>query len=153
MDELFYDPTQCMGFMTYTTNRLLAASLHKHMAEMGVELTSEQWGVLIQFWNQGDVTQEEIISASGMDKSTVSRTLSAMERKGWVTRRLNPSDARRKILNLTDEADTLKQNSLRAVQASLALALQGIEPEDCATCLKVLGLIKKNLQDMAKSRD
>lgn len=153
MDELFYDPTKCMGFMTYTTNRLLVASLHKHMVEMGLELTSEQWGVLMQFWNQGDVTQEEITSASGVDKSTVSRALSAMERKGWVTRRLDPSDTRRKILTLTDEANALKQNSLRAVQASLARALQGIDPEEYATCLKVLGLVKKNLQDTAKSLD
>lgn len=150
MGDLFYDPAKCMGYMTYTTSRLLAAALHRHMADMGLELTPEQWGILMLFWNKGDVTQEEITASSGVDKSTVSRTLSAMERKGWVTRRLDPSDTRRKILSLTEEADALKQHSLQAVQASLALALKGIDPQECATCLKVLSLVKKNLQGMAK---
>lgn len=150
MKELFYDPTQCMGFMTFTTSRLLAASLHKQMAAMGLNLTSEQWGILMQFWNQGDVTQEEITSGAGVDKSTVSRALSAMEQKGWLTRRLDPSDTRRKILSLTNEADALKKDSLQAVQSALAQALRGVDPEECATCLKVLGLVKNNLQDAAK---
>jgi len=150
MKELFYDPTQCMGFMTFTTSRLLAASLHKQMAAMGLNLTSEQWGILMQFWNQGDVTQEEITSGAGVDKSTVSRALSAMEQKGWLTRRLDPSDTRRKILSLTNEADALKKDSLQAVQSTLAQALRGVDPEECATCLKVLGLVKNNLQDAPK---
>ena len=53
-------------------------------------------------------------------------------------------------MSLTDEANALKQNSLQAVQASLAQALHGIDPEECAVCLKVLGLVKKNLKDVAK---
>jgi DNA-binding MarR family transcriptional regulator len=146
MNEEFYNPNECMGFMTYTTSRLLIASLHKHMEEMGVELTSEQWGLLMQFWNRGDVAQEEIARVVGADKSTVSRTLKVMERRGLIARKLNPVDTRRKILSLTNEADTMKQDSLKAVQATLAQALQGIDPEECATCLKVLGLVQKNLQ-------
>ena len=100
--------------------------------------------------NQGDVTQEEIISGAGVDKSTVSRALSAMERRGWLTRRLDPSDTRRKILSLTNEADALKKDSLQAVQSTLAQALRGIDPEECAICLKVLDLVKSNLQNTAK---
>lgn len=149
MDEIFYDPEKCMGFMTFTASRTLVASLHKHMAEMGLDLTSEQWGLLTMFWNRGDITQEELARVACVDKSTVSRALGGMERRGWIVRRLDPADTRRKILSLTDEADVLKQDSLQAVQATLAQALQGIDPEECATCLKVLGLVKKNLQDTA----
>lgn len=150
MKEKFYDSNKCMGFMTFTTSRLLADSLHRHMMEMGLDLTAEQWGVLMQFWNRGDITQEEMTRVAGVDKSTVSRTLGGMERRGLIARRLDPADTRRKILNLTDKADVLKQSSLVAVQSTLAQALRGIDPVECATCLKVLGLVKKNLQDTAK---
>lgn len=150
MNDIFYDPQACIGFMTYTANRLLVASLQKSMAEVGADLTAEQWGLLMQFWNRGDVTQEEMIRASGVDKSTVSRTVGAMERAGLIVRRLDPADTRRKILSLTDKADTLKDKCVEAVQATLVEALRGIDPEDCATCLKVLGLIKQNLREPGK---
>ncbi|MDR2503391.1 MAG: MarR family transcriptional regulator [Deltaproteobacteria bacterium] len=150
MQEKFYDPDKCMGFMTFTTSRMLAASLHKHMAALGLDLTAEQWGLLMRFWNRGDITQEEITRIAGVDKSTVSRALKGMERKGWIIRKLDPADTRRKILSLTDKADALKQSSLRAVQITLAQALKGIDMEECAVCLKVLGLIKTNLLDAAE---
>lgn len=150
MSEKFYNPDGCMGFMTYTANRLLTSALHKHMVELGLDFTSEQWGLLMQFWNRGDITQEEITLAAGVDKSTASRCLSVMERRGLITRRLDSKDTRRKILSLTEEAESLKYESLKAVQATLAHALQGIDPQESATCLKVLGLIKNNLQNMAK---
>lgn len=150
MNDIFYDPKNCVGFMTYTANRLLVASLQRSMAEVGADLTAEQWGILMQFWNRGDVTQEEITRASGVDKSTVSRTVGAMERGGLIVRKLDPADTRRKILSLTDKADTLKDKCVEAVQAALVQGLRGIEPEDCATCLKVLDLIKQNLQEPGK---
>ena len=150
MAQNFYNPDECMGFMTFTASRMLVASLHKHMAEMGLELTSEQWGLLTLFWNRGDITQEEMTRFACVDKSTVSRAVGTMERRGWVTRRLDPADTRRKILTLTNEADALKHDSLLAVQATLRQALRGIDPEECATCLKVLGQVKKNLQDTAE---
>ena len=150
MSEEFYNHNECLGFMTYTTNRLLMASLHKHMVEVGIDLTSEQWGLIMQLWNRGDITHEEAARAAGVDKSTASRCLGAMERRRLIARKLDTEDTRRKILRLTSEADTLKQNSLKAVQATLGHALRGVDPEECATCLKVLGLVKKNLQDMSK---
>ena len=82
MAKKFYDPQECVGFMTYTTSRLLVSALHKQMEEMGLELTSEQWGMLVQLFNRGQILQEEITRASGVDKSTTSRTLGLMERRG-----------------------------------------------------------------------
>lgn len=46
----------------------------------------------------------------------------------------------------------MQQGSLRAVKATLAQALRGIDPEECATCLKVPGLVKKNLRDASTDR-
>ncbi len=147
MAEEFYSPEDCMGFMTYTTNRHLIAALHRHMAAIGLDLTSEQWGLLMQFFNRGAIAQEEIVKAAGVDKSTASRALGLMERRGLIVRRTDSADTRRKILSLTEKAEGIKQDSLRAVQATLAQALSGVDPEECRICLKVMGLVKKNLQE------
>lgn len=149
----FYDPEDCMGFMTYTTSRLLSATLHRYMEEMGLELTSEQWGMLVQLFNRGNIHQEEITRVSGVDKSTTSRTLGLMERRGLIVRRTDPLDTRRKILSPTPKANAIKEDSLRAVQDTLAQALKGIDPEERRICLQVLGQVKKNLQESTTRRD
>ncbi|CAK7031861.1 MAG: Transcriptional regulator SlyA [Desulfovibrio sp.] len=151
MPDNFYDPEVCMGFMTYTTNKHLISALHRHMEELGLELTSEQWGLMMQFWNRGDIAQEEIAKVAGVDKSTASRALRLMEQKGLITRRTDAVDTRRKILSLTEQADGIKQDCLKAVQATLNEALTGIDEEERRICLKVLGRIKRNLQETAKS--
>lgn len=153
MAKKFYDPQECVGFMTYTTSRLLSATLHRYMEEMGLELTSEQWGMLVQLFNRGNIHQEEITRASGVDKSTTSRTLGLMERRGLIVRNTDPADTRRKILSLTPKAQAIKEDSLQAVQNALAQALKGVDPKERRICLQVLGQVKKNLQELITRSD
>ena len=47
MSTLSFIPEQSLGFMTITTNRLLNALLRRSMREAGIDLSGEQWGVLI----------------------------------------------------------------------------------------------------------
>ncbi|MDY0274042.1 MAG: MarR family transcriptional regulator [Desulfomicrobium sp.] len=153
MAKKFYDPQECVGFMTYTTSRLLSATLHRYMEKMGLELTSEQWGMLVQLFNRGNIHQEEITRASGVDKSTTSRTLGLMERRGLIVRNTDPADTRRKILSLTPKAQAIKEDSLQAVQNALAQALKGVDPKERRICLQVLGQVKKNLQELITRSD
>jgi DNA-binding MarR family transcriptional regulator len=151
MAEKFFDPQQSLGFMAYTANRLLMASLKKQMAKEGLDLTAEQWALLFHFWNNGAITPEELVIVSGTDKSTVSRTLKIMDRKGLITKSLDPKDSRRKILSLTKAADELKTRSLLAVEATASKAMTGVDPGECAVCLKVLSQVKQNLLDSSVS--
>ncbi|NLV97568.1 MAG: MarR family transcriptional regulator [Desulfovibrionales bacterium] len=153
MAKKFYDPQECVGFMTYTTSRLLSATLHRYMEKMGLELTSEQWGMLVQLFNRGNIHQEEITRASGVDKSTTSRSLGLMERRGLIVRNTDPADTRRKILSLTPKAQAIKEDSLQAVQNALAQALKGVDPKERRICLQVLGQVKKNLQELITRSD
>ena len=48
-------------------------------------------------------SQEQAAAALRMDKTTVAKALTALERKGWITRAADPIDHRRKQLSLTEE--------------------------------------------------
>ena len=146
MSKQFYDQNDCLGFMVSTANRLLISYLHKEMVKAGLDLTSEQWGIMMQFWNNDQINQEELTKNSCLDKSSVSRALRIMERRELVIRRTNQDDTRRKDLRLSDQAETLKERALAAVQATTAQAFAGVSPEDKQVCLKVLAMVKQNLQ-------
>lgn len=146
MSKLFYNPDDCLGFMTFTASRLLSSCLHREMVKAGLDLTSEQWGILMQFWNDTNITQETLAPACGLDKSSISRALRVMERRGLITRTTNPLDTRRKNLQLTREASELKEKALSAVQATIAKAFIGVPPGEQKTCLQVLGMVIGNLK-------
>lgn len=146
MSMFRYPPQKSLGFMTVTANRLMSAFLRRKMKGAGIDLTSEQWGVLIQLWQMDGATQEELAVAACVDKSSMSRVLSVMEGKGLILRRVDPANARRKIIRASDGARALQAGSLAVVREVLDMTLEGVSPEDLATTLRVLATVKDNLR-------
>lgn len=137
--------------MTATTDRLMSAALRRAMKEDGVGLTSEQWGSLVLLWEKGDgCTQEELAAALCVDKSSMSRILSLMEDGGLIIRRIDPANARRKIICASDKAFALQKRSLDVAQRVIAEALDGVSADELAACFRVLDTVKKNLRNTGK---
>ncbi|MBG0777928.1 MAG: MarR family transcriptional regulator [Desulfovibrionaceae bacterium] len=150
MDNLFFDPQKSLGYMTFTTSRLLSAFLRRCMVQAGIDLTAEQWGVLVHLWNQGGRSQEELAQYACVDKSSMSRVLAVMERRGLVERRPDPADARRKIIRPTEAAEEIRERSRAVTQQALQAALEGIGPEEKAACLNVLATVTQTLRRIGK---
>lgn len=146
MDEVTYPSRESLGFMTITANRLMGASLRRAMKDMGVDLTAEQWGVLVLLWEMSGATQEELAAAACVDKSSMSRLLSLMEKRGLITRRVDPANARRKVIRATDASRELRERVLPVARAVMARTLEGVSPEEHAACLAVLAAVKANLR-------
>ena len=109
MDDLFFDAQQSLGFMTITTNRLLCALLRRRFVQEGLDLTAEQWGILAKVWNQEGLSQDEMARFACVEKSSMSRVLAVLERKGLLERRPDPGDARRKNIFPTPTAQAIKE--------------------------------------------
>lgn len=147
MNNFFFDPEGSLGYMTFTTSRLMASFLRRRMAQAGIDLTGEQWGVLVFVWNRGSIAQDELAHALCMDKTGMSRLLATMEEKGLVTRRADPADARRRVVQATEPGDALKERCRAVAEEALAMLLQNVSPQDHATCMRVLATVKQTLRD------
>jgi Transcriptional regulators len=145
----FYDVQSSLGYLTITANRLMSGFFRKHLVEAGIDLTAEQWGVLAQLWNKGSISQDELAHMVCVDKSSISRVLDVMERKGLVARKRDPADARRKILYSTPEAELLKYPCKAVADDCMGKLLQDISPEDHAVCLKVLAQVKETIRALS----
>jgi DNA-binding MarR family transcriptional regulator len=146
----YYDVQSSIGFLTITANRLMSAYFRKRLLESGIDITAEQWGVLVQLWNQGSVSQDELAHLLCVNKSSLSRVLDVMERKALVARHRDPDDARRKILFSTPTAERLKIPCRAVAESAMADVLKGIPPEDHATCINVLRQIKDNIRGLSE---
>ncbi|MDR0339819.1 MAG: MarR family transcriptional regulator [Desulfovibrio sp.] len=147
MCNKFYNVENSLGFMTITANRLMGLFLRRRFMAAGIDLTAEQWGVLAQIWNRQSVTQDELARHLCVDKSSLSRVLNTMERKGFVRRDKDPADARRNILCAAPAAEAVKTQALAEVNSAMVRVLEGVAADEHAACLRVLGTIKNNLRE------
>jgi DNA-binding MarR family transcriptional regulator len=67
-----------------------------------VGLTPRMWGAMNMLDHEGDVTQQQLGRAVGMDPSSMVSTIDELEAKGWVQRRRHPTDRRAYALHITD---------------------------------------------------
>lgn len=150
MNSFYYDVDCSLGFLTITSNRLMNAWFKKRLGQAGIDITAEQWGVLVQLWNKGSIAQDELAYIVCVDKSSLSRVLEVMERRGLVRRERDPADARRKTLYATDKANALRDLCLKVAVSALDEMLNGISREDLAACITVLTKVKKNIRKIAE---
>jgi DNA-binding MarR family transcriptional regulator len=76
----------------------------RHFAERlaTVGLTPRMWGALNMLDHEGDVSQQQLGRAIGIDPSSMVSTIDELEAKGWVQRRRHPTDRRAYALQITD---------------------------------------------------
>ncbi|MDL2267554.1 MarR family transcriptional regulator [Desulfovibrio sp. OttesenSCG-928-G15] len=146
MYERYYDVDKSLGYLTITTNRLMSANLRKRLLEAEIDITAEQWGILAQLWNNGSIAQDELANAICVDKSSLSRVLDVLERRGLVIRKRAPSDARRKVLYPTKEAEKLRTKCKEVADECSQRLMAGVDPDEMDCCLRVLTQIKQNLR-------
>jgi DNA-binding MarR family transcriptional regulator len=74
-----------------------------------LDVTTTQYTVLVAAREKDGLSQQDIINATGIDRSTVSQVVQLLIRKGLLKRRRTRHDARAYAVSLTDAGhDVLK---------------------------------------------
>lgn len=132
--------------MAITAYRLMNSTLRRMFKDADISLTPEQWGVLVLLWDRQTATQDELATALCVDKSSMSRVLSAMDDKGLITRTVDPENERKKIISATPSTQELREHGFSLAVGALANSLSGVSQEDAKTCIRVLATVKRNLR-------
>jgi MarR family transcriptional regulator, temperature-dependent positive regulator of motility len=80
-------------------------TFERHLGRIGV--TARQYAILRAVATAQDLSQTQIQSLTGIDRSTTADMIRRMCRKGWLRRRRSSSDARRYVVRLTAEGGQL----------------------------------------------
>ena len=118
----------------------------RNCKEEKLDITPEQWTVLVHLVNNNGVTQQALCNATFKDKPSMTRLIDNMEKMGLVTRLANKKDRRINQIQLTRKGrDTERRSAIIAIK-TLKEALEGINVEDIAICQDVLKKVFKNMQ-------
>ncbi len=117
--------------------------------EIGWDGTPEQWVVLARLMEADGRTPGQLADATFRDKAGATRIVTALEQRGLVARRPDPSDARSKQVWLTDAGRALHARLWPEVQALRAELMDGIDEETRAQVVDALRRMHANLDAVA----
>lgn len=152
MPEQFTDDgivlDRALAFRIYRINQLLRTALYRTFAALGLDVTPEQWIVLVRLWQEDALTQTELADATLKDKATISRILAVMEREGLIARRTDPDDARGRRVHATRRAMKLRED-LTPLARDLATQIEaGIPAHDLEVTRRTLLRLERNLRSL-----
>ena len=148
MTEQFnFDINLIFAILNGKVSAAINRKLYRNFRLNGLEMTPEQWTVMIYLWEKDGVTQQELCNATFKDKPSMTRLIDNMERQHLVVRISDKKDRRNNLIHLTKTGKDIEPQARIVVSKPLKEALQGIEVKDLQISQDVLKKIFLNIKD------
>ncbi len=132
--------------ITGVANTALARRLQKHFRQAGIDLTVEQWSVLVHLWKDDGVSQQELCNKTFRDKPSITRLVDNLEKMSLVQRVASKDDRRINYIFLTDAAKSLRDSTMTLANTTLLEGLEGVSENDIEVVRHVLTQVYENLK-------
>ena len=103
----------CINYLLTVAQHEVFVVFSERLAEFGV--TPGQYGILNCLWSQGSATPKEIAQTLRLENSTVSGMLDKLQKRGLVTRVLDPNDRRSIRVEASEAGKAIREDVLRTV--------------------------------------
>ena len=131
-----FDLNQSFGFL------INALSLNiKHQLDLRLKahhLTVHQFGILLNIYKRGPLTQKEIAQQTSGDEPTTARLMKRLEEKGCIERVVDANDKRKRLVSLSQEGIALLQEILPHAQTVNKKVTEDLSEREKETLLMLL---------------
>jgi DNA-binding MarR family transcriptional regulator len=142
-DDIVLD--NAIGYWVHRVYQASRNELYRAFRAHGLDITPEQWAILLSLWERDGRTQRELGEATFRDAPTMSRMIDSLERQGLVKRRNDDDDARARAVWLTDAGKKIKKQLVPAARGIVERLTAGIDEADMATTRDALRRMFANL--------
>ncbi len=131
--------TRALGFQEHMIALIRAFGLHRpDETPCGRPVSVAEAHAMMELSKHEGLSQQALCDRLQLVKSSVSRVVSLLERRGWVERRKHPHDGRAVCLYLTKHGKAAAQELARARQMKFAQLLERVPVEERETVLRAL---------------
>jgi DNA-binding MarR family transcriptional regulator len=102
---------------------------------------------LAELHRDGPLPQHALVQRLNLQKSTVSRLVTHLENRGWLSRRRGSPDGRVTLLSLTDAGHEAARRLVAARAARFDRLLEALPPERREDVIDALSLLVEALHD------
>ncbi|MEP2979071.1 MAG: MarR family transcriptional regulator [Lentilitoribacter sp.] len=129
-----------MSFLTRKT-------LSQKFEDNGHSISTEEWAILLILWSKGEQTPSALADVTFRDRTTITRFIDQMVKKGIVIREHDEKDRRRVLIKTSEKGRNLEQELVPIARDMIGLATKGLSPQDIETTIKTLSRMTYNLLD------
>jgi len=133
------------------TVKIIEYHMHERFKDNGVDLTKEQMVVLKKLHEQDGLSQNELAFLVLRNKSSLTRLLTKMERKGYITRKQCKEDKRINNVFLTDIGKDIFTKSKPVIKQLIETMEQSISISEKHQIIKTLKKIQTNFDSNVQS--
>lgn len=137
---------RALPFVIHACYQQLRSLTYKEFLQHGLELTPEQWVVLVQLWEKDGQSQSALGERTLRDKPTMSRILDTMAKSGLIARQADEADARTKLVKLTRTGKSLQAKLVPVAKQLVRRLESGISESDLETTHRTLSRMLENLR-------
>ena len=127
-----------LGCMTNHAAYAARNYLTRQLALNGIDMTIEQFKVMVVLWKEGTSTQQSIADFVGKDKTSVTRLIAGLEKRSLIQRSTACQDKRCNHVTLTPQGTALEKPTMEILKQANESLQKFFKPEELAITLRVL---------------
>lgn len=147
MEQFKFDINLIFAILNGKVSSAIYRKLYRNFRENKIEITPEQWTVLLYLWEEEGVTQQQLCHVTFKDKPSMTRLINNMEKQNLVKRTPCETDRRINLIFLTPYGKSLEDKSRFVANKTLKEALRGLCLEDLKVSQDVLRKVFSNTKD------
>jgi DNA-binding MarR family transcriptional regulator len=133
------------GTVTGHAYRAISRQLTRGFRMAKLNLTPEQWSILLVLSREDGLAQQELAKMTYRDKPGITRILLNMEKRNLIRRKIDLTDKRTNRVYITDEGKNIKAAAKAIVIDTIKIALGDITEEEINIGQRLLKKIFRNL--------
>lgn len=144
-DKTDFNLEQAIGFNLNRAAYLMSETVAARFREQAFQLTAQDFGILYRVWKQDGLSQVELAALMLRDKTTITRRLDGLVKKGLIERRMSAEDRRVFLIHLTAAGRKAMAKLTAIVSDFQQEVLSEIPERDKASTLRTLKRISEKL--------
>lgn len=147
IEEFNFDIQLIFAILNGKVSAAINRKLYRNFRQNNLEISPEQWTVLLFLWEKDGVTQQELCNATFKDKPSMTRLIDNMERQHLVVRISDKKDRRTNLIHLTKTGREIEEKTRAIANQTLREALHGVNVEELKIIQEVLRKVFTNTKD------
>jgi DNA-binding MarR family transcriptional regulator len=144
-------PTEeSLGCLTNLSAMSARNFLTRQLSLNGIDMTIEQFKVMVVLWKEGVSTQQNIADFVGKDKTSVTRLITGLEKRSLIGRATDKNDKRCNLVTLTPQGVALEKPTMKVLQEATQYIHRDIDPQELTITLRVLKQMCQTLNYSSK---
>jgi DNA-binding MarR family transcriptional regulator len=143
------DLNKTLGPWLGKTSKMIGCLINEVLITNNIDLTREQWVILIKLHQKGGLAQNQLAFITERDKTSLTRLINTMERKGLVIRKKAETDKRVKLVFMTKMGKTVLTNAMPIMQSIIQNLQKGLDQKEIESAILILQKVQKNLTNFS----